>query len=193
TSTGCRASGAFAAGFSAAGGFSGDAGSGSAPAALGTSIAMIGVPTSTVWPASTSRAVTVPANGLGSSTTAFAVSMSTMIWLIVTVSPGLTCQETMSASVRTSPTSGSLNSFFTLLPSVSECAVDRVQDPVQVGQVVLFRFRGRVRDREPADPQHRSLEGVEAVLGHPGGDLGAEPRVDGRLVGDHAAAGAGHR
>src|SRR5262245_21197180 len=98
--------------------------------------------------------------------------MSTMIWLIVTVSPGLTCQETMSASVRPSPTSGSLNSLFTLLPSVAERAVDRVEDPVQVGQVMLFRLRGRVRDREPADPQHRGLQGVEAVLGHPGGDLG---------------------
>ena len=78
---------------------------------------MIGVPTSTVWPSSTSSALTVPAYGLGSSTTALAVSMSTMTWLTVTVSPGLTCQATMSASVRPSPTSGSLNSLFTLVPS----------------------------------------------------------------------------
>jgi hypothetical protein len=39
---------------------------------------MIGVPTSTVCPSSASKAVTVPAYGLGSSTTAFAVSISTM-------------------------------------------------------------------------------------------------------------------
>ena len=49
--------------------------------------------------------------GEGSSTTALAVSISTMIWLTSTWSPGLTCQETMSASVRPSPTSGSLNSL----------------------------------------------------------------------------------
>src|ERR1700761_1391479 len=102
--------------------------------------------------------------------------MSTMIWLIVTVSPGLTCQETMSASVRPSPTSGSLNSFFTprssFPGSVGERAVDGVQDPVQVGQVVIFRPGGRVRDREPADPQHRRLQRVKAPLGHPGRDLG---------------------
>src|SRR5580700_1115990 len=118
--------------------------------------------------------------------------MSTMIWLIVTVSPGLTCQETMSASVRPSPTSGSLNSLFTVpLPaqSVGERAVHRVQDPVQVGQVVVFRPRGRVRDGEATDPQHGGLKGVEAVLGHPGRDLTAEPRVHGRLVDDHAPAG----
>ena len=41
--------------------------------------------------------------------------MSTMTWLIVTVSPGFTCQDTMSASVRPSPTSGSLNSLFNYL------------------------------------------------------------------------------
>jgi hypothetical protein len=71
---------------------------------------MIGVPTSTVWPSGTSSAATTPAYGLGSSTTALAVSMSTMIWLMVTVSPGFTRQVTMSASVRPSPTSGSRNS-----------------------------------------------------------------------------------
>ena len=79
-------------------------------AAPGTSTAMIGVPTSTVWPSGTSSAATTPANGLGSSTTALAVSMSTMIWFTVTVSPGLTRQVTMSASVSPSPTSGSRNS-----------------------------------------------------------------------------------
>ncbi len=49
---------------------------------------MIGVPTSAVWPSGTSRRATVPSYGLGNSTTAFAVSISTMIWLTVTVSPG---------------------------------------------------------------------------------------------------------
>ena len=85
-----------------------------APSVPPTSTAMIGVPTSTVCPSSTSSPVTVPAYGLGSSTTAFAVSISTMTWPSSIVSPGLTCQETMSASVRPSPTSGSLNSLFML-------------------------------------------------------------------------------
>ena len=71
---------------------------------------MMGVPTSTVWPSGTSSAATTPAYGLGSSTTALAVSMSTMIWFTVTVSPGFTRQLTMSASVSPSPTSGRRNS-----------------------------------------------------------------------------------
>ena len=74
-----------------------------------TSTMMIGVPTSTVAPSATSSSLTTPANGLGSSTSAFAVSISTMIWFCATLSPTLTCQRTMSASVRPSPTSGSLN------------------------------------------------------------------------------------
>jgi hypothetical protein len=73
---------------------------------------MIGVPTSTVDPSATSRLATVPAQGLGNSTSDFAVSISTITWLMVTVSPGWTRQVTMSASVRPSPTSGSLNSLF---------------------------------------------------------------------------------
>src|SRR6202046_3291163 len=76
---------------------------------------MIGVSTSTVCPSATSSALTVPAYGLGTSTTALAVSISTMTWLIVTWSPGLTCQDTMSASVRPSPTSGSLNSLSSVM------------------------------------------------------------------------------
>src|SRR6201989_2683299 len=152
-----------------------------------TSTAMIGTPTSTVWPSSASSRATVPSHGHGSSTTALAVSISTMIWPSSTVSPGLTCQATMSASVRPSPTSGSLNSL-TIRPasSVAERAVDAVQDPVQVGQVVLLEPGRRVRGGEAADPQHRRLEVIEAPLGDPGGDLGAEPGEHRRLVRDHA-------
>jgi hypothetical protein len=73
---------------------------------------MIGVPTSTVVPSATISRATVPAYGLGSSTSDLAVSISTITWLMVTTSPGLTRQDTMSASVRPSPTSGSLNSLF---------------------------------------------------------------------------------
>ena len=86
---------------------------------------MMGVPTSTVSPSGTSSAATTPAYGLGSSTTALAVSMSTMIWFTVTVSPGCTRQLTMSASVSPSPTSGRRNSRRTV-----------VAGPVGVGPVV---------------------------------------------------------
>ena len=81
-----------------------------APAPSAPPKRMIGVPTSTVCPSSTRRAPTVPACGLGSSTRDFAVSISTRIWLTVTSSPGATFQDTMSASVRPSPTSGRGNS-----------------------------------------------------------------------------------
>ena len=71
---------------------------------------MIGVPTSTVSPSLTRMAVTVPAKGDGSSTSDFAVSISTSTWLTVITSPGLTFQATISASVSPSPTSGRVNS-----------------------------------------------------------------------------------
>ena len=68
---------------------------------------MIAVPTGTVSPSGTSSAVTTPAYGEGSSTSDLAVSISTTMSLISTVSPSLTRQATISASVRPSPTSGS--------------------------------------------------------------------------------------
>src|SRR6202042_428978 len=68
------------------------------PASGPTSTEMIGVPTSAVVPSGTSSPATTPSYGDGSSTTALAVSISTMIWLIVTLSPGWTCHLTMSAS-----------------------------------------------------------------------------------------------
>jgi len=52
---------------------------------------MIGVPTSTVSPSATSRPATTPSNGQGSSTIALAVSISTIVWLTSTRSPGATC------------------------------------------------------------------------------------------------------
>ena len=96
-----------------AGAPAGTGAAGRAPAALPasgpTSTEMIGVPTSAVVPSGTSSPATTPSYGEGSSTTALAVSISTMIWLIVTLSPGCTCHLMMSASVRPSPTSGSRN------------------------------------------------------------------------------------
>src|SRR5882757_7860244 len=75
------------------------------------SMVMIGRPTSTVSPSAACSSVTTPAYGEGSSTAALAVSTSTMIWLTTTVSPGLTDQVMMSASVSPSPTSGILKAL----------------------------------------------------------------------------------
>ncbi len=111
--------------------------SGAAGASAGSPIAMIGVPTATVSPSATISAVTTPANGEGSSTSDFAVSISTTMSLISTVSPSLTRQETISASVRPSPTSGSLYSATSGL-LVLEGAVDGVEQAVDVGEVVLL-------------------------------------------------------
>src|SRR4051794_38885418 len=71
---------------------------------------MIGVPTGTVSPSGTCSACTVPAYGEGSSTSDLAVSISTTTSLTLMTSPTLTFQVTISASVRPSPTSGSLYS-----------------------------------------------------------------------------------
>src|SRR5687768_17719199 len=103
---------------------------------------MIGVPTSTVLPSSTRSSPTTPANGLGSSTSDFAVSISTMISLILMVSPGLTFHDTISASVSPSPTSGSLNCLTSAMLDelllVGEGPVDGVEDAVEVGEEVLL-------------------------------------------------------
>src|SRR4051794_2579421 len=164
---------------------------------------MIGVPTGTVSPSGTISLETTPAYGDGSSTSDFAVSISTTTWLMATVSPSLTFQVTISASVRPSPTSGSLNSAMWFLlrsavvstgsthgsGSVLERAVDGVQHPVEVGQEVLLDPRRRVRRVEAADAEHRRLQRVEALLVDAGGELRAHPEVDVGLVGDHDAAG----
>ena len=87
---------------------------------------MIGRPTSTVSPSATSRPVTVPANGDGSSTSDFAVSISTRTWSTATSSPIATRHWTISASLRPSPTSGRGNSATaTSAPSAVGRAVER--------------------------------------------------------------------
>src|SRR5699024_11003698 len=105
-------------------------------------IEIIGVPTSTVWPSSTSSASTAPSNGLGNSTTDLAVSISTMTSLMATVSPTATRQATISASVSPSPTSGSLYSL-TRTSSEGQGPVDSVQDAIDIGQVFVFDAAGR--------------------------------------------------
>src|SRR5688500_8243522 len=148
---------------------------------------MIGVPTSTIVPASKCSSVTVPAYGDGSSTAAFAVSTSQSGWLTVTVSPTATSHCRISPSVRPSPTSGSLN-WRRFVMSELQRPVDGVEYPVQVGQVLLLELRRRVGGVVATHPQHRRLQGVETGLGHPGGDLRAQAERHGRLVHDDAAA-----
>ena len=74
--------------------------------ATDAAIVMIAAPTLTVSPSAASRSPTVPAKGEGSSTSDLAVSISTSTSLTATASPGATRHDTISASVRPSPTSG---------------------------------------------------------------------------------------
>src|SRR5580658_1549047 len=148
-----------------------------------------GDPTGSVVPGSACTAVTVPANGIGTSTAALAVSTSAMTWSTATWSPTRTCQAVSSASSRPSPRSGSRKSGMV----VPLQAGDRVEDPVDAGQVVAFQQRRRVGDVEAGDAQDRRLQVVEAPLGQAGGDLGAVAAEPRRLVHDDGPAGAGHR
>src|SRR6476659_2424451 len=139
-----------------------------------SSIEMMGVPTSIVWPTSTSRSLTVPAQGMGSSTSDFAVSISRTTSLTFTVSPGATFHSTISASTRPSPGSGRWNILIAIWSqpfSVRERAVDTVEDAVEVGEELLLHPAGRVGDVGPADSDDRRFELVEALLGHLGRDL----------------------
>src|SRR5437016_5406252 len=100
----------------------------------GSPMLMIGAPTSAVSPAATWIAVTTPAYGEGSSTTDLAVSTSTSGALISTLSPTFMCQATISASVRPSPTSGSVNCCGSPTGTrIRVGGVDGVEDPIDVG------------------------------------------------------------
>src|SRR5690349_18768169 len=120
-----------------------------------------------------------------------AVSMSTMTSLTLTVSPTATRQVTISASVSPSPTSGNLNS---LMQQLLERAgvVDGVEDAVDPRQEVVLDTAGRVGSVVTGDALHGRLEGGEALLGDPCGDLGAEAERARRLVHDDRVAGAAH-
>src|SRR5699024_7531374 len=169
---------------------------------------MITVPTSTVSPSSANNSLTVPAYGLGSSTAALAVSISQIIWLTVTSSPGATYQVSISASTSPSPTSGSLNAcappvlgtlfcfaMFSLLPShlVRERPVDSIQNADKIRKVVLFQARLRIRRVVGGNTDDGRLQVVEALLCDTCGDLRSGAAGEGRLVGDHQSAGLFHR
>src|SRR3954454_7493098 len=101
-----------------------------------------------------------------------------MTWFTSTGSPGATFHETISASVRPSPTSGSAN-FAVLIGVllVVQGPVDRVQDTIRVGEVERLQLRGREGRVETRDPQHGGLQRVERTLRDGGGDLRADADV----------------
>src|SRR6185437_6007891 len=113
-----------------------------------------------------------------------------MTWSTATRSPGLTRQVTTSASSRPSPRSGSRKSGIAVVPLQ---AGDGVEDAVGVRQVEPLEVRRRVRDVQAGYPQDGRLQVVEALLGQPGGDLGAVAGEARRLVHDDGPAGAAHR
>ncbi len=79
---------------------------GAAP--LTNSKSISGAPVAMTSPGCPYNVFTIPENGAGTSTTAFAVSTASIGWSTVTASPTLTCQRTISASARPSPRSGRL-------------------------------------------------------------------------------------
>src|SRR5690606_33783082 len=141
-------------------------GAGGAEGASETTV-MIGVPTFTVTPSWASSSPTVPAKGEGSSTRDLAGSNSTSTSLTATASPGATRQETISASVSPSPTSGrwKISSLMAVPHSVGQHTVDGLEDAVGVGQVDGFELGGREGHVEARDPQHGGFEGIEGALG----------------------------
>src|ERR1700677_4171239 len=149
-----------------------------------------GAPTVTVVPGAACRTATVPANGIGSSTTALAVSTSATIWSMATWSPTWTRQAMTSASSRPSPRSGSRKSGRIVVPLQPG---DRVQDPVHAGQMMLFELGRRIGDIKTGNAQYRRQQVVKALLRQPGGHLGAVSAEARRLVHDHRAAGAADR
>src|ERR1700677_896150 len=149
-----------------------------------------GAPTVTVVPGAACRTATVPANGIGSSTTALAVSTSATIWSMATWSPTWTRQAMTSASSRPSPRSGSRKSGMIVVPLQPG---DRVQDPVHAGQMMLFELGRRIGDIKTGNAQYRRQQVAKALLRQPGGHLGAVSAEARRLVHDHRAAGAADR
>ena len=119
----------------------------------GSPMEMIGVPTGTVSPSGTSSAVTMPAYGEGSSTSDLAVSISTTMSLISTVSPSLTRQETISASVRPSRRRGAGSRPRLLLSTRAIGRRRRAAGRGRAGSPPRSGRRGRAcRSRRPAAP-----------------------------------------
>src|SRR5690625_1905882 len=160
-------------------------------------IVMMGTPTSTVSPSAKSSSTTTPSYGEGSSTSDFAVSISTIAWLTCTSSPGWTSHWTISASVRPSPTSGRRKCCRESVTKYSwlegKGAVDSVQHPVKVGQVVIFHRGGRIRSVETTHPQHGRIQRVETPLRDRAGKFRTRSKEGRSLMDYDEPAGFFHR
>src|SRR6185503_16331699 len=151
-------------------------------------------PTFTRWPAWTCAAATRPPNGEGSSTCAFSVSTRRTAWSSLISSPSATRTRTISASVRPSPRSGSLNSLaMGGAPRAGgrlegERLPDGAQHAVRSREPSALAREARVDDVERGDAPHGRLELEERGLDDPRHDLGADAEAPLGLVGhDHAA------
>ena len=82
-----------------------------AQAASATSIAIRTFPTGQIWPSANISLATRPARGVGISTVALSVMISTIGWSSCRTSPSLTSQRTTSPSATPSPMSGRRNSY----------------------------------------------------------------------------------
>src|SRR5947208_16703088 len=122
----------------------------------------------------------VPARGDGISTVALSVMISTIGWSILTTSPTLTFQPTISPSTTPSPMSGRWNSNAI---SPLQDLPDGPQQAIGVGHVLVLE---RVRERrvEPGHAQDRRLQVLHRALLDRRDQLGAEAAGAGRLV-DH--------
>src|SRR5580700_8067930 len=148
-----------------------------------------GFPTVMVSPSVPCRVATRPANGVGTSTTAFSVVISATGWSTTTTSPSATSQRLISPSVSPSPRSGMRKSRTVSTGSVLEQPGDGIQDAVGIGKEVAFDLGGGVRHVPAADAQNRRREVAEGALIQLRSDLGAVSREPGGLVHDNHASG----
>src|ERR1700741_1868877 len=102
------------------------------------------------------------------------------------MSPGRTCQATISTSATPSPMSGVLKTNSAIGSALHHLA-ERRGDAGGSGEIFPLEDV-RVGGVPAGDPRDRRLEVVETVLLHEGGQLGAEAAGPRRLVDDHAAA-----
>ena len=102
------------------------------------------------------------------------------------MSPTLTCQATISASVVPSPISGTLTTRRATL--ALQRLADALGDALRPGEIGPFE-RMRIGRVQPGHPHDRRLEMVEAMLLHQRRQFGAEAAGAGRLVRDDAAPG----
>ena len=157
----------------------------------------IGWPICTMSPGAMSCAASTPSGGAGTSTAVLSVSTSSRVWPSVKASP---CQSVTRASSIVSPRRGrgiswGRASALTPMPGLARC-----HPAGRVGHQLRGRDRGSLqrscdgdRDVLAADPQHRHLQPVEALITYPRGDLIIHRARKRRLRDHHRAASPDHR